>query len=107
MALSAKVEKGERRRSGWTFLSVEVITSARKKRHAERRGVVMRFHQRAAAVIAQEGFSGLLKRGARKLVKPFSHPMPAGPSAEDREKARQQALFPAQVASFEEQVRRR
>ncbi len=67
----------------------------------------MRFHQRAAAVIAQEGFTGLLKRGVRKLVKPLLHPTPAGPSAEEREKVRQQARFPAAAARFEEEVRRR
>jgi len=63
----------------------------------------MRFHQRAAAVVAQEGFTGLLKRGVRKLVKPLLHPTPAGPSAEEREKIHQQALFPAAVSRFEEE----
>jgi len=70
----------------------------------------MRFHQRAAAVIASEGFTGLLRRGVRKLVKPLLPKPPdhsAAEATEAAEIARQQALFPAMVAQFNEEVRRR
>jgi tRNA (mo5U34)-methyltransferase len=70
----------------------------------------MRLHQRAAAIVATEGFTGLVRRGVRKLLQPLRPqpaPVPTGPSAEDVELERQKALFPGQVSSFHEQVRAR
>jgi SAM-dependent methyltransferase len=69
----------------------------------------MRFHRRAAAVVASEGFTGLVRRGVGKLLRSFRPRPPAqvGPSAEDVELERQKASFPGEVTAFHEQVRAR
>lgn len=79
----------------------------------------MNIHRRAAAIVANEGFPGLLRRGAGKIYRTLtgrSRPKVAAAPAAGREQpraeedpvlARHRAEYPAQVEKFREEVRRR